>query len=332
MSGDPAGASGAPGGTARGADAASWSTEDIPDLTGKAVVLTGVTGGLGTEAAYQLAHHGARIVATGRDLAKVEEALTALRHGVHDLDATAVRIDLADLGSVREGAAEIMAHAGTVDVLLNNAGVMASPRRTSAQGFELQMATNHLGHFALTAHLWPMLVASRARVVSVSSLMHSFARGIDLKTLQPHAELRRYGRWTAYYQSKLANLLFMRELDRRVRAAGIDVTSVAAHPGWALTHLDRSGFELGGRSFQRVLVHQVSRAIAQSAAAGAWPLERAATEPGLPGGSYVGPSGPRQLRGRPRLVGMTSTARDPQLAADLWAASEAAAGLTFDTT
>lgn len=312
------------------AGSSTWTTEDIPDLSGTTVVLTGITGGLGTEAAYQLAHHGARIIATGRDLEKVEEALTALRHGVHDLDATAVRIDLADLVSVRDGAQEIAARVDTLDVLLNNAGIMAAPYRTSAQGFELQMATNHLGHFALTARLWPTLVASRARVVSVSSLMHSFARGIDLRTLQPYADLGRYDRWKAYSQSKLANLLFMRELDRRVRRAGVDVTSVAAHPGYALTHLQQSGLSLGGRSFQGVMVHQVSRAVGQSAAAGAWPLERAATEPGLPGGSYVGPSSLRQMRGRPRLVGMTSTARDPRLAADLWAASEAAAGLAFD--
>lgn len=310
--------------------AATWTTEDIPDLSGTTVVLTGVTGGLGTEAAYQLAHHGARIIATGRDLDKVESALTALRHGIHDLDATAVRLDLADLDSVREGAESILALTGSVDVLVNNAGVMATPRRTSAQGFELQMATNHLGHFALTAHLWPTLAASSARVVTVSSLMHSFARDVDLRTLQPHADLGRYDRWSAYCQSKLANLLFMRELDRRVRDAGLDVTSVAAHPGYAVTHLQRSGLELRGRSFQSVFVHQITRAVGQSAAAGAWPLERAATEPGLPGGSYVGPSGLRQLRGRPRLVGMTKTARDPQLAARLWAASEAAAGLTFD--
>ncbi|TNC47040.1 oxidoreductase [Mumia zhuanghuii] len=312
------------------AGSSTWTTEDIPDLSGTTVVLTGITGGLGTEAAYQLAHHGARIIATGRDLEKVEEALTALRHGVHDLDATAVRIDLADLVSVRDGAQEIAARVETLDILLNNAGIMAAPYRTSAQGFELQMATNHLGHFALTAHLWPTLVASRARVVSVSSLMHSFARGIDLRTLQPYADLGRYDRWKAYSQSKLANLLFMRELDRRVRRAGVDVTSVAAHPGYALTHLQQSGLSLGGRSFQGVMVHQVSRAVGQSAAAGAWPLERAATEPGLAGGSYVGPSSLRQMRGRPRLVGMTATARDPRLAADLWAASEAAAGLTFD--
>ncbi|MGH1564025.1 oxidoreductase [Mumia sp. DW29H23] len=307
----------------------SWSTADIGDLHGKTVVITGITGGLGAEAAYQLAHHGATIVAAGRDLDRVEQALTSLRHGVHDARAIGVRLDLADLDSVASAAAEITQRAGRVDVLVNNAGIMAAPFRTSAQGFELQMATNHLGHFALTAQLWPVLVTSRARVVSVSSLMHSFARTIDLRSLQAGAPLPRYDRWRAYAQSKLANLLFMRELDRRTRAAGVDVTSVAAHPGYALTHLQQSGLQLGGRSFQGVVVHQVSRAVGQSAAAGAWPIERAATDPTLEGGAYVGPSGFRQLRGRPRPVGMTELARDPELAAALWAASEAAAGITF---
>ena len=257
--------------------AGSWTTDDIGDLHGTTAVLTGVTGGLGTEVAYQLAHHGARIVAAGRDLTKVEDALSALRHGVRDAQALAVRLDLADLDSVAEAATEIAERAGRVDVLINNAGIMAAPFRTSAQGFELQMATNHLGHFALTAHLWPTLTASRARVVSVSSLMHSLARRLDLRSLEPGAPVTRYDRWRAYSQSKLANLLFMRELDRRVRAAGIDVTSVGAHPGYALTHLTRSGLQLGGRSLQGAVVHQVSRAVAQSASAGAWPIERAAT-------------------------------------------------------
>ncbi|MBW9209675.1 SDR family NAD(P)-dependent oxidoreductase [Mumia sp. zg.B21] len=309
--------------------AGSWTTDDIGDLHGTTVVLTGVTGGLGTEVAFQLAHHGAKIVAAGRDLATVEDALSALRHGVRDAQALAVRLDLADLDSVAAAATEIAERAGRIDVLINNAGIMAAPFRTSAQGFELQMATNHLGHFALTAHLWPTLTTSRARVVSVSSLMHSFARKLDLRSLEPGAPLARYDRWGAYAQSKLANLLFMRELDRRVRAAGIDVTSLGAHPGYALTQLSRSGLQLGGRSLQGAVVHQVSRAVAQSASAGAWPIERAATDPTLEGGAYVGPSGFRQLRGRPKPVGMTALARDPELAAELWDASETAAGVRF---
>ncbi|KAA1424573.1 SDR family NAD(P)-dependent oxidoreductase [Mumia zhuanghuii] len=311
---------------------ARWTTEDIGDLHGRTVLVTGVTGGLGAEVAYQLAHHGARVVATGRDSARLEEALNALRHGVHDAQAFGVRLDLADLDSVAAAASEIAERFGRIDVLVNNAGIMAAPYRTSPQGFELQMATNHLGHFALTARLWPTLVESRARVVSVSSLMHTFARRIDFRSLEPGAPITKYDRWSAYAQSKLANLLFMRELARRTRDAGVGVTSVAAHPGYALTHLSQSGLQLGGRSFQGIAVHQVSRAIGQSAAAGAWPIERAATDPGLTSGAYVGPSNLRQLRGHPKPVGMTSTARDLDLAARLWAASERAAGLTFAAT
>ncbi|WP_370616712.1 SDR family NAD(P)-dependent oxidoreductase [Mumia qirimensis] len=312
--------------------AGRWSTEDIGDLHGRTFLVTGVTGGLGAEVAYQLAHHGARVVATGRDPVRLEEALTALRHGVHDAQAFGVRLDLADLDSVSAAATEIAERFGRLDVMVNNAGIMAAPFRTSAQGYELQMATNHLGHFALAAHLWPLLVASSGRVVSVSSLMHTFARGIDLRSLEPGAPLPKYDRWTAYAQSKLANLLFMRELARRTSAAGLDVTSVAAHPGYALTNLSQSGLQLGGRSFQGAVVHQFSRAVGQSAAAGAWPLERAATDPGLTSGTYVGPANLRQLRGHPKPVGMTSTARDLDLAARLWAASEQAAGLTFAAT
>ncbi|PJJ47845.1 short-subunit dehydrogenase [Mumia flava] len=307
----------------------TWTTDDIGDLSGRRAVVTGVTGGLGWSTAYELAKHGAEVVAAGRDLAKVDDALTDLRTQLPDASLDSVQLDLADLDSVEEAAETLLADGQPIHVLVNNAGIMATPQRSSAQGYELQMATNHLGHFALTARLWPRLVDSSARVVSVSSLMHTFARRIDLRGLEPGAPLGRYERWSVYAQSKLANLQFALELDRRARAAGAPVTSVAAHPGYAHTNLQTTGPQLGGVTLQTRLVDLVTRIVSQPAHAGAWPLERAATEPGLPGGSYVGPSRMRQMRGAPRLVGMTAAARDTEQAAALWAASERAAHVDF---
>jgi NAD(P)-dependent dehydrogenase (short-subunit alcohol dehydrogenase family) len=209
---------------------------------------------------------------------------------------------------------------------------MGTPWSTTADGFELQIGTNHLGHFAWTGTLWPLLKASEARIVSVSSLMHTQARGIDLRSLTPEGSPRRYFRWRSYSESKLANLNFALELNRRVKAAGLGVVSVAAHPGYASTNLQQAGVSHGGgpvKGLAGVAFHQVSRIIGQSAAMGAWPLLLAATDPSLTGGEYVGPSSLAQTRGRPRLVGMTRWARDEELAASIWDASEAATGVEF---
>ncbi len=310
----------------------SWSTEDIPDLTGKRAVITGVTGGLGFSTALELARHGAELVVTARNSTKADDAVARLRAEVPGLTVDVVSLDLADLADAKRAAAEVAAAHDRVDILVNNAGIMATPRRATQDGYELQIGTNHLGHFAWTATLWPLLKASEARIVTVSSLMHARARGIDLRALSPEGSPGRYWRWQSYSESKLANLSFALELNRRVKAAGLGVVSVAAHPGLAATNLQKTGVGMGGggNALVGTAMHQVSRIIGQSAQMGAWPLLLAATDPDLAGGEYVGPGSVGQTRGRPRLVGMTRWARDEDLADRLWAASEQATGVELD--
>ena len=308
----------------------TWKTSDIPDLTGRRAVITGVTGGLGVNTAIELARHGAALVVTARDTKKAAEALRRIEHDAPGSNVDVISLDLADLRDVQRAANEVLAGSSRVDILVNNAGIMFPPKPSvTADGYELQMGTNHLGHFALTAHLWQLLVKSKARIVSVSSNMHKAASGIDLRTFTPEGSPRRYKRTQAYAESKVANLLFATELDRRVKAAGIDVVSVGAHPGYASTNITMTGPSVGGSSLQAIGMHQVSKIIAQSAAAGSWPLLMAATDASLTGGEYVGPGGPGGWRGRPKLVGMSRTAQDPNLANALWAASESAAGVEF---
>lgn len=308
----------------------AWSTDDIPDLTGKRALITGVTGGLGTHTAIGLARKGAELIVTARDDAKAETTVRHIEREAPGAAVSVVELDLADLERTKTAAADVVASTDRLDICVNNAGIMIPPRLShTADGFELQMGTNHLGHFAWTALLWPLLDASSARLVTVSSIAHSSASGIDLSALTPDGSPRRYRRWQTYAESKLANLLFALEVDRRAKAAGSAVTSVAAHPGYAATNLTKTGPTVGGSSLQAMGMHQVTRIVGQPAHAGAWPLLMAATDPSLTGGEYVGPSGFRQLRGRPRLVGMTRTARDEDLADALWDASEAATGVSF---
>jgi len=311
----------------------SWSTDDIPDLTGKRAVVTGVTGGLGFATALELARHGAELVVTARNESKAGEYIDRLRDDVPDVTVDLISLDLASLADSKRAATDVLDGYDSVDILVNNAGIMGTPWSTTADGFELQIGTNHLGHFAWTGTLWPLLKASEARIVSVSSLMHTQARGIDLRSLTPEGSQRRYFRWRSYSESKLANLSFAMELNRRVKAAGLGVESVAAHPGYASTNLQQAGVSHGGgpvKALAGMAFHQISRIIGQSAAMGAWPLLLAATDPSLTGGEYVGPSSLAQSRGHPRLVGMTRWAKDEELADNLWAASEQAADLRFD--
>lgn len=307
----------------------SWSTDDIPDLTGRRAVITGVTGGLGLHTAIGLARKGASLVVTAREPAKAAAALDRIATDTPGTSVDVVSLDLADLADVERAAAEVARDYPRIDILVNNAGIMWTPEHRTRDGFELQMGTNHLGHFAWTAGLWPVLAASGARVVSVSSMAHAAVRGIDLASLTPAGSTHDYRRWQSYGESKLANLMFALELDRRAKAAGVPVVSVAAHPGLAATNLTKTGPSLNGMSLPGIGMHQVSRILGQSAAHGAWPILMAATDPDLRGGEYVGPAGFRGIRGRPRIVGMTPTARDEQLADELWAASEAATAVNF---
>jgi len=287
---------------------APWTADDIPDQSGRTVVVTGANSGLGLVAARELAQRGAHVVLACRDVTKGEAAAPAG-------DVEVRRLDLADLASVRAFADELT---GPVDVLINNAGVMAVPHRRTADGFELQFGTNHLGHFALTGLL---LDRVRDRVVTLSSAMHRAGR-IVLDDL--NWERRRYLRWPAYGQSKLANLLFTYELNRRLTASDSPVRAYAAHPGYARTNLQSHT-----ESLMDSVMAVGNRVIAQSARMGTLPTLYAATVTDLPGGSYVGPGGFAEQRGYPKVVGSSRAARDPRVAVDLWDASERLTGVRF---
>jgi NAD(P)-dependent dehydrogenase (short-subunit alcohol dehydrogenase family) len=290
--------------------AGGWDVADLPDQRGRIVVVTGATSGLGRATAAALAQAGAHVVLAVRDTERGERAAAGMA------GSTEVRrLDLADLASVRAFAS---AWAGSLDVLVNNAGVMAVPRGRTADGFETQLGTNHLGHYALTNLLLRHITD---RVVTVSSAAHRHGR-IELDDL--NWEHRRYRRWAAYGQSKLANLLFTLELDRRLVEAGSPVRALAAHPGYAATNLQlRTGSIL-----QTSLMAVTNRLFAQSDAMGALPTLYAATQD-LPGGSYVGPDGTGERRGHPTLVGRTAAASDAEMAKRLWDRSAELTGVAF---
>jgi len=277
-----------------------WSPADIPAQDGRVVVVTGANSGIGFEAAKVLSRKGARVIMACRDLDKGERARAEVGGS-----AEVRHLDLASLASVREFAAGVE---GEVDVLINNAGVMAPPQSQTQDGFELQFGSNFLGPFALTGLLLPQVTD---RVVTLSSVAHR-SGSIDLR--DPNWERRRYRRWSAYGQSKLADLMFAYELQRRLLLAGSTVRSLAAHPGYSSTNLQR---HLPGpaTSFQNVL-ERVN--LVQPAAGGALPTLYAATAPDLPGGAYVGPSGPFESTGLPTIVGSSKASRDLDVQHDLW--------------
>ncbi|HEY1135720.1 MAG TPA: oxidoreductase [Nocardioides sp.] len=303
-----------------------WSLAEMPDLTGRTAVVTGPTSGLGTVTAQELARAGARVVLAGRSPEKLATTAGDIRAAVPAAELVELVVDLASLESVRHGAAQA-ARLGSIDLLVNNAGVMATPPRRTADGLDLQMATNHFGHFLLTGLLWPQLVADGGgRVVSVSSFLHTLARTAPLG--DPRTPPRRSSRWGVYAQTKLANLLFTYELQRRAEAAGAPVRALAAHPGYAATHLLSYGQTGRGSGGLASILNGVAAATAQPAADGALPTLMAATAD-LRGGTFCGPSGFRQLRGLPRPVGSTKLARDPDAQRRLWEISEATVGLAW---
>ena len=302
----------------------AWTSSDIPDLSGRRAVVTGANSGLGLEVARELARHGAAVVLACRDLAKGERAVAEVRASALGEEPELAPLDLADLRSVRAFAGAYQdAHPDGLDLLVANAGIMAAPRRVTADGFEAQLATNHLGHFALTGLLLPALLRRAGpRVVVVSSVAHRMGR-IDFDDLQGE---RRYRRWRAYGQSKLANLLFALELDRRARAAGVPLVSVAAHPGYAATNLQTAS----PPAHEALAMRLLNPFIAQSAAMGALPVLFAATVEDLPGGTFIGPDGPGEMRGHPRPVEPSRRADDVDVAARLWEVSEELTGVEFD--
>lgn len=296
----------------------SWHLEDAPDQTGRTALVTGANTGIGFETARMLAHKGANVVLACRDVAKADAAAERLRALPSRGTVSVLALDLTDLESVRRGAQAFTASQARLDLLIDNAGVMATPRGETKQGFELQLGTNHLGHFALTQQLLPLLEATPgSRIVVVSSLMHHFGQ-LDLDDLD--WKRRGYDPQKAYQASKLANLLFVLELQRRLAAAGSHVLVVGAHPGVTRSELTRSmnGF-----------VRAVNPFFATPTDNGALPTLRAATDPSVTGGSYWGPSGLFGLRGLPGPARISKLASDEALARRLFAKSEKLTGLAF---
>jgi len=286
-----------------------WTADDIADQSGRTFVVTGANSGLGASTARELARAGASVVLACRDTSKGADAAATMPGRVE-----VRQLDLADLSSVR-AFADGTEH---VDVLVNNAGIMALPQGKTADGFERQIGTNHLGHFALTVLLLPKIAD---RVVTLSSGAHRMGK-IDLDDL--NWERRKYRRWSAYGQSKLANLLFAYELQRRLVAAESSVKSIAAHPGYASTELQSHT-----ESLQDRVMALANRVIAQSADMGALPQLYAATVPTLRGGEFVGPHGRLGLNGYPKLVGSNAASTDEAMAAKLWTLSEKLTGVSF---
>jgi NAD(P)-dependent dehydrogenase (short-subunit alcohol dehydrogenase family) len=295
-----------------------WVSDDIPDQQGRLAVVTGANTGLGFETARVLAEHGASVVLAVRDIEKGKHAAARIAGTAPGANVVVQPLDLTSLASIRGAADELGAQHPRIDLLINNAGVMFTPKQTTRDGFELQFGTNHLGHFALTGLLLEhMLPVPGSRVVTVSSTAHRVRARINFDDLQGE---RSYSRVAAYSQSKLANLLFTYELQRRLSGPGATI-AVAAHPGLANTELTRHSPAIAAFFYARV--------ISQNAAMGALPVLRAATDPGVLGGQYYGPRGLLGARGYPKLAESSRQSHDTAIQRRLWTVSEELTGVTF---
>ena len=296
-----------------------WSEADVPVQRGRTAVITGANTGLGFETARVLAARGAHVVLACRDLGRAKDAAARIEGGA--VPPEVIRLDLASLASVREAADEIGSAHDRIDLLINNAGLMMTPYERTADGFELQLGVNHLGHFALTAHLLPRMIGvPGSRVVTVASNAHKYGR-IGFDDLQSE---RRYRRTAAYGQSKLANLMFHYELQRRLTAAAAQTEATAAHPGKARTELTR--YLPGWMQWADLMIEQP---FGHNAAMGALATLRAATDPAARGGEYYGPGRRGETRGYPRLVTSTERARDTEAQQRLWRESERLTGVAY---
>ncbi|MFG2597329.1 oxidoreductase [Streptomyces sp. NPDC048462] len=296
---------------------------DLPDQSGRTAVVTGANSGIGLITARELARHGARVLLACRDERRGKEAAARIRSAVPDADVEFAGLDLADLSSVREFAAAYTPD--RLDLLINNAGVMALPYRRTADGFETQFGVNHLGHFALTGLLLPKLLATPgARVVTVSSGLHVLSN-IDMGDLNSE---RNYRRWIAYGRSKTANLLFVHELARRTASVGSGLVAAAAHPGYASTNLQTAGVRMENRRVAERVIELGNRIVAQPAATGALPTLYAATAPGIRPDSFTGP---RLLgwRGAPAPSWRAGWTLNDVASERLWVASEQLTGVAF---
>src|SRR5712691_1419081 len=296
---------------------AKWTSGDVPGQQGRLAVVTGANTGLGFETARVLATHGASVVLAVRDTDKGKRAAARIAGAAPGADVTVQPLDLTSLESIRAAAGELRARHPRIDLLINNAGVMFPPRQATGDGFELQLGTNHLGHFALTGLLLEqMLAVPGSRVVTVSSLAHRIRARINFDDLQGE---RSYRRVAAYGQSKLANLMFTYELARRLSGAGATI-AVAAHPGLAATELTRNTPAIAAFSYALV---------SQKAAMGALPILRAATDPGVAGGQYYGPGRLLGARGYPKPAHSSRQSRETAIQRRLCAVSQELTGVTF---
>jgi NAD(P)-dependent dehydrogenase (short-subunit alcohol dehydrogenase family) len=307
-----------------------WTEENIPEQTGCVAVVTGANSGLGFHTARALSEAGAKVVITARTVEKTEEAATRIWQDHPGAELVLELLDLADLTSIREFVSRTEAALPKVSILVNNAGVMAIPRSETKDGFETQLGVNHLGYFALTGLLMPRLKRAAeedgfGRIVNVSSNMHKTGR-INFDDLMGSAN---YNPWTAYSQSKLANLLFTLELGRRLKKAGSSVIAVAAHPGYAATNLQRRGPEAEGAKLKAMLMDLANRLFAQPVEKGVLPQLYAAVSQELNGNEYIGPDGFGNMRGYPAIQQPAPQAKNLEDAERLWEVSESLTGVTF---
>jgi NAD(P)-dependent dehydrogenase (short-subunit alcohol dehydrogenase family) len=307
---------------------ARWTATDIPDQTGRTVLVTGANSGLGLRTAEAFAAAGARVLLACRSAERAAPALESVAARAKGAAPEVVSLDLADLDAVAATADKLVGSLDRLDVLVNNAGVMALPLRRTPQGFEMQFGTNHLGHFALTGRLLALLLAApSARVVTVASQGHRMGR---IRFDDPNWEKGRYAKWLAYGQTKLANLLFTLELDRQATEASADLQALAAHPGYARTHLSSAGPTMSGNRIMQRATRLSDRLLGQSDEMGALPQLYAATMPDARGGDYWGPDGPFEQRGWPERVDRSKAAKDADAARRLWTLSEELTGVTYD--
>lgn len=309
-----------------------WTISQIKDLTGIKAIVTGANSGLGYETAKALAANGAMVILTGRNVEKCEQAAQSIKLQYPESQISVSFLDLSDLTSVKVFAEN---HLDVpLDILINNAGIMATPYAQTVDGFEAQMGTNHLGHFALTALLWPALAKSpKARIVNVSSSAHKFGKLRNANEDEINMSKANYRAWSVYGNSKLANLLFTYQLNKKLKAAGLTQTVTSAHPGFSNTNLQvgvmrgREGFL---KSLGTTFLNLGNAIMAQSAEMGALPQIYAALIPELTNGEFIGPDGLMEARGYPKIVASSANAQNPRVAENLWLTSEKLTGIKFE--
>jgi Dehydrogenases with different specificities (related to short-chain alcohol dehydrogenases) len=303
----------------------NWTTEEIEDLENEKIIVTGANSGLGFSASKYLAENGAQVIMACRSPEKGEKARNKIEDKLESPSLEVMELDLSDLGSVEAFGENFRQKYSRLDVLCNNAGLMALPRRETEDGFEMQLGVNHLGHFALTSHLIDMIIESKGRVVNQSSMAHEDGE-IDFDDLMGEKD---YSKWGAYGQSKLANLLFTYELDRRLKEKDIDVQSVACHPGVSDTNLFKIGPKMEHSKIKLYLGKIFSTVLGQSPDKGCLPMLYAATSGNIQGGEYIGPDGFKTMRGYPEKQESTEASKDEEKAKRIWKRSEELTGVKF---